>query len=305
LRRRFLGNIREQAERLGRVADRLLDLARLEQRQVLSESERIEMAGLVGAVIEAARPVAAQRDIVVELRAETSPQVQRDRFLLSQALGNLLDNALDFSPTGGRVEIQIDCVDDQAEVSIRDQGPGIPDYAAGRVFERFFSLPRPENGRKGAELDLEAGTDFKRRGLFKVLVYGLSGTIQGRFELPAELPVERKAEDSRITWDEPFLSLGLTDTRGLSRAPSLQWDGAEREFAQGTELGASLPNGLHAKLPRIEPGRARTIPFGIDLGLRGTESVSFEPLAATTRVALASGGGVATGVYGVPFRNSS
>ena len=156
-----------------------------------------------------------------------------------------------------------------------------------------------------AELDLEAGTDFKRRGLFKVLVYGLSGTIQGRFELPAELRVDRKAEDSRITWGQPFLSLGLTDTRGLSRAPSLQWDGAEREFAQGTELGASLPNGLHAKLPRIEPGRARTIPFGIDLGLRGTESVSFEPLAATTRVALASGGGVATGVYGVPLRNSS
>jgi len=213
------------------VADRLLDLARLEQRQVLSESERIELAELVGAVIEAARPVAAQRDLGVELRAETSPQVQGDRFLLSQALGNLLYNALDFSPTGGRVEIQIDCVDDQAEVS--------------------------------------------------------------------------KAEDSRITWGQPFLSLGLTHTRGLSRAPSLQWDGAEREFAQGTELGASLPNGLHAKLPRIEPGRARTIPFGIDLGLRGTESVSFEPLAATTRVALASGGGVATGVYGVPLRNSS
>jgi two-component system sensor histidine kinase CreC len=153
-RRRFLGNIREQAESLGRVADRLLDLARLEQRQVLSESERIELAELVRAVIEAARPVAAQRDIVVELRAETSPQVQGDRFLLSQALGNLLDNALDFSPTGGRVEIQIDCVDDQAEVSIRDQGPGIPDYAAGRVFERFFSLPRPENGRKGTGLGL-------------------------------------------------------------------------------------------------------------------------------------------------------
>ncbi|MCG6860438.1 MAG: cell envelope integrity protein CreD [Chromatiaceae bacterium] len=139
-----------------------------------------------------------------------------------------------------------------------------------------------------AELDFDADTDFKRRGLFKVLVYGLSGTIKGRFELAAEPEIKRKSEDSRITWGRPFLSLSLTDTRGLSRAPILSWDGTEVGFEQGTELGAAQPNGLHARLPQIELGRARTIPYSIDLGLRGTESVGFEPLAGTTRVALTS-----------------
>jgi inner membrane protein len=152
---------------------------------------------------------------------------------------------------------------------------------------------RKHNGRlvvlpEVAEYDLEAGTDFKRRGLFKVLVYGLSGTVQGHFELPAEPRIERKTEDSDIAWGQPFLSLSITDTRGLSRAPTLLWDGAEIDLAQGTRLGASRPNGLHAPLPRIEPGRARTIPYSIDLGLRGTDSVGFEPWAGTTRVALTS-----------------
>lgn len=139
-----------------------------------------------------------------------------------------------------------------------------------------------------ADFDLEADTDFKRRGLFKVLIYGLSGTIQGHFELSPEPHIQRKAEDSHIIWGQPFLSLSLTDTRGLSRAPTLQWEGTELVFAQGTGLGAGQPNGLHALLPRIEPGRARTIRYSIDLGLRGTESVRFEPLAGTTRIALAS-----------------
>lgn len=152
---------------------------------------------------------------------------------------------------------------------------------------------RKRNGRfillaESAEFDLEAVTDSKRRGLFKVLIYSLSGTIRGRFELPAKPRIARKAEDSTITWSRPFLSLGITDTRGLSRTPVLSWDGSELEFAQGTDLGAVQPNGLHARLPRFEPGRARTFQYSIDLGLRGTESVGFEPLAGTTRVALAS-----------------
>ena len=153
-RRRFLGNIREQAERLSRVADRLLELARLEQRQVLGEAEAIDLAELVESVVETARPVAAQREVSLELRAEGASRVRGDRFLLSQAIGNLLDNALDFSPQAGRILIAVHPHEDQAEIEIRDQGPGIPDYALERVFERFFSLPRPDGGRKGTGLGL-------------------------------------------------------------------------------------------------------------------------------------------------------
>jgi len=100
------------------------------------------------------------------------------------------------------------------------------------------------------EIDLEAETDFKRRGLFKVLIYGLSGTIRGRFELPAEPQIERKAEGSHITWGQPFLSLSITDTRGLSRAPMLSWDGAELGFERRSNLRASTRPGICSRVWR-------------------------------------------------------
>ena len=82
----------------------------------------------------------------------------RDRigeaFLLRQALTNLLDNAIDFSPAGGTVSVCAAHAGQWLELRIRDHGPGIPDYAQERVFERFYSLPRPAGGKKGTGLGL-------------------------------------------------------------------------------------------------------------------------------------------------------
>jgi two-component system sensor histidine kinase CreC len=65
-----------------------------------------------------------------------------------------LDNAVDFSPTGGTIEIALTREGSRAEVSIRDHGPGIPDFADAKVFEKFFSLARPHNSRKSTGLGL-------------------------------------------------------------------------------------------------------------------------------------------------------
>ena len=153
-RQRFLSNIREQSERLARVTDRLLELARVEQRQALGEAAPIDLAELTRTLVAATYPVAARREVGIDLDTEDVPQIRGDRLLLFQAIGNLLDNALDFSPVGGRVSVAVSLVDRQATVSISDQGRGIPDYAADRVFERFFSLPRPDGSRKGTGLGL-------------------------------------------------------------------------------------------------------------------------------------------------------
>jgi len=121
---------------------------------VLGEAEAIDLAELVESVVETTRPVAAQREARLELQAEGALKVRGDRFLLTQAVGNLLDNALDFSPQAGRILVAVHPLEDQTEIEIRDQGPGIQDYALERVFERFFSLPRPDGGRKGTGLGL-------------------------------------------------------------------------------------------------------------------------------------------------------
>jgi two-component system sensor histidine kinase CreC len=74
--------------------------------------------------------------------------VRGNRFLLAQALQNLLDNAIDFSPQGGALTLRLTQDGGRVEWSVRDQGPGVPDYALGRIFERFYSLPRSDTRTK-------------------------------------------------------------------------------------------------------------------------------------------------------------
>jgi two-component system sensor histidine kinase CreC len=74
--------------------------------------------------------------------------------LLRQALLNLLDNAIDFSPRGGTIHLHLDQAAGQIELRIRDEGAGIPDYAQSRLFERFYSTPRPDSGQRGTGLGL-------------------------------------------------------------------------------------------------------------------------------------------------------
>ena len=80
--------------------------------------------------------------------------MEGDAFLLRRALGNLLDNALAFSPPGGTVELVVEHTHGQVRFIVRDRGPGIPDYAHERVFERFYSLPRPHSGQRSSGLGL-------------------------------------------------------------------------------------------------------------------------------------------------------
>ena len=81
-------------------------------------------------------------------------QLRGERFLLEQALSNLLDNALDFTPAGGLLRWTAQVQGEQVELCLFNQGAAIPEYAMPRLSERFFSLPRPETGRKSTGLGL-------------------------------------------------------------------------------------------------------------------------------------------------------
>jgi two-component system sensor histidine kinase CreC len=73
--------------------------------------------------------------------------VPGDRFLLVQALVNLLDNASEFSPEGASIELGVRVDGDRVRVDVADRGAGVPDFASERIFERFYSLPRPDGAR--------------------------------------------------------------------------------------------------------------------------------------------------------------
>ncbi|MGH8078827.1 MAG: ATP-binding protein, partial [Lysobacter sp.] len=82
------------------------------------------------------------------------PPVSGDAFLLRQALVNMIENAADFSPAHGEITLRISHAGDEVRVEVSDRGPGVPDYALPRVFERFYSLPRPGGGSRSSGLGL-------------------------------------------------------------------------------------------------------------------------------------------------------
>lgn len=147
---RFTRNILAQNARMQSLVENLLQQARLEN--------RLEIARRPVPVAELFHRLAEEREIAlaakVTLRWQDTPlMVEGDRELLAQALGNLLDNAIDFTPSAGEILLGAEERDGGVLLTVCDTGCGIPDYALGRIFERFYSLPR-ENGQKSSGLGL-------------------------------------------------------------------------------------------------------------------------------------------------------
>jgi two-component system sensor histidine kinase CreC len=153
-RERFLANIRKESRRIQRIVDRLLRLSVLENRRVLETVETFPVAPMVRDLLDAMEPVVSAREISVEAEVAAEHSVAGDPFLVKQAVSNLLQNAVDFSPNGGRIGISSATVDGRLFLEIWDEGPGIPDYAREKIFDKFFSLRRPDTDRKSTGLGL-------------------------------------------------------------------------------------------------------------------------------------------------------
>jgi len=137
-----------------------------------------------------------------------------------------------------------------------------------------------------ADWETQSASDYNRRGLFKALVYDLAAKLTGRFEVPAEPALPGLREGVRLTWRTPFVSVLVTDTRGLSSAPRMTLDGRSLSFRNGSGL-AAMSDGIRAELDGIKPGSTLSLPFTLSLSVRGA-CLSFTPLADTTRVGLRS-----------------
>ena len=153
-RTRFTGNILEQEKRMRELVERLLTLASLQHRQQLLKPGPVAMGLLAERVVASRQDQAARLGVAVQVGPERPAQITGEAFLLEQALGNLVDNALSFAPRGSTVDVTLATRPDLLEVVVRDRGGGLPDFARDKVFTPFFSLPRPEGGAKGTGLGL-------------------------------------------------------------------------------------------------------------------------------------------------------
>jgi two-component system phosphate regulon sensor histidine kinase PhoR len=149
-RERFLQTVQRHAERLNSLLDDLLTLSRLESMNPGLHCESTDLARLIGGVIEdyRSRPAAAQHQLEFSVDAAL-PELLIDPLKISQVLGNLLDNALKYTPKGARVGVTANRQGAEIELCVRDNGPGIPAEDLPHLFERFYRVDKGRSREKG------------------------------------------------------------------------------------------------------------------------------------------------------------
>lgn len=184
-RQRFVANIEQESARMQQLIERLLHLAQVEQRQGLEEQVAVPLQALVASLLQAQMARIEAAALQVENRIEPGLALSGERFLLRQALANLLDNALDFTPPQGGLRFTAERVGEQIELRLFNQGEPIPDYALARLSERFYSLPRPGSGRKSTGLGLNFVEEVVQLHGGELHIGNVTGGVEVRLRLPA------------------------------------------------------------------------------------------------------------------------
>jgi two-component system sensor histidine kinase CreC len=151
---RFAENIHAETRRIANVVDKLLLLTSLEARKGGIEKKAVDWSRMVEEVLVLAQPLIDQKQLTLETELEAGLSVSGESYLIRQAIDNLLHNAIEFAPENSKLSVTASRQDGYAEIRVEDEGPGIPEYARERIYERFYSLPRPGTARKSSGLGL-------------------------------------------------------------------------------------------------------------------------------------------------------
>jgi two-component system sensor histidine kinase CreC len=188
-RERFLANIDVEAARLQSLSQRLLLLAQVEQRRGLEDATRIALRPLVDELLDECAPRLELAQVTAVNGVPADSAIQGERFLLRQALLNLIDNAIAFTPAGGALEAGVTAAqlaDGRPALSVwvRNAGEAIPDYALPRVTERFYSLARPGSGRKSTGLGLNFAREVAQLHGGEFVIANEAGGVRAALVLP-------------------------------------------------------------------------------------------------------------------------
>jgi len=136
--RAVIGSMLEETDRLSVLVDRLLSLSRAETHQATLTPDSVSLVELAEDVVGHLGVLAEEKGQSLSVDATGRPTAVIDRVVLRQALINLVDNAIKFTPSGGQVSVRVTSDDGTAVVDVTDTGPGIPSEARERIFDRFF-----------------------------------------------------------------------------------------------------------------------------------------------------------------------
>lgn len=158
-RKVLVATIREEAERLNRFIANLLDMTRLEFGAVRPNVAPIDLAEIIGSVLERTARLLAGHQVAVDL-SQDLPMLNLDPVLFEQALFNLLDNAAKYAPPGSLVTVRARSEQGGARLEIIDEGDGLPAEDLERVFDKFYRVQAQDRQRAGAGLGLSICRGF-------------------------------------------------------------------------------------------------------------------------------------------------
>jgi heavy metal sensor kinase len=136
--RGIIGSMLEEADRLASLVDRLLTLSRAETHQSPLSTEVVDVRALAEDVTAHLGVLAEEKGQTLDVRSQGRPMAIGDRVVLRQALINLVDNAIKFTPSGGAIVLEVSTTPTEALVDVVDGGPGIPPAVRDHIFDRFY-----------------------------------------------------------------------------------------------------------------------------------------------------------------------
>ena len=144
--RRMLDQIHAQVQMLSQLSQEMMELAQIESGQVLLKLETAELEPVIRRSVTSLLPQAAVKEQRLALEVPAGLTALIDEAMIGRVINNLVQNAVKFSPEGGAIKVTAEPLEDDVQISVIDNGPGIPREDQRRVFERFYKADRARSG---------------------------------------------------------------------------------------------------------------------------------------------------------------
>jgi signal transduction histidine kinase len=202
--RDVIGSMLEEADRLAQLVDRLLILSRIEFGPRDLSSDIVDLSALAEEAAGHLGVLAEEKQQTIEVHASRRPLWSGDRTLLRQALLNLVDNAIKYTPERGRITVRVESGGNRSMIEVADTGPGIPRNLQTRVFDRFYRVDESRaQGGGGAGLGLSiARWAVEACGGRLTLERAGSGGSTFRITLPSNVTDHQPANLSAVISDQ-------------------------------------------------------------------------------------------------------
>src|SRR5205823_1405784 len=139
----------EEAERLSRIVEQLLQMSRLEAGETLVERTRFDFADMTRTTVDQMRLLAEERNLQLRFDGTRPVDIEGDPLRLKQIVVNLVDNAIKYTPSGGSVSVSTFAQDGRVVLEVTDTGIGIPKDATSQIFDRFFRVDKARSRQLG------------------------------------------------------------------------------------------------------------------------------------------------------------